>query len=56
LFPGALEKLAAIQNGRRHPFEFYQKRGYEIVGVIPDANSPETSGILMAKSSVRAGG
>jgi aminoglycoside 6'-N-acetyltransferase I len=38
LYPNALEKLSKIRNLRRHPFEFYQKLGYEITGVIPDAD------------------
>jgi len=56
LFPGVLERLAAIQNLRRHPYEFYQKLGYEIVGVIPDANGPGRPDILMAKSLRRVDG
>ena len=38
LYPNVLEKLSKIQNLYRHPFEFYHKLGYEITGVIPDAN------------------
>jgi aminoglycoside 6'-N-acetyltransferase I len=36
-----------------HPYEFYQKLGYVIVGVIPDANGPGKPDILMAKSLAR---
>ncbi len=49
LYPNVLDKLRAIQNLREHPFEFYQKRGFEIVGVIPDANGFGKPDILMAK-------
>lgn len=44
--PGHLQN---IQNLRRHPFEFYQKMGFRIVGVIPDANGLGKPDILMAK-------
>ncbi|MDR3085239.1 MAG: hypothetical protein LBU47_02880 [Christensenellaceae bacterium] len=36
------------QLGRR-PVEFYQKQGYQIVGVIPDANGPGKPDLYMAK-------
>jgi len=49
LFEHTFEKIAAIQNLNRHPYEFYQKVGYRIVGVIPDANGPGKPDILMAK-------
>jgi aminoglycoside 6'-N-acetyltransferase I len=49
LYPHVLEHLANARNLRRHPFEFYQKLGYRIVGVIPDANGPGKPDILMAK-------
>jgi aminoglycoside 6'-N-acetyltransferase I len=32
-----------------HPYEFYQKIGYKIVGVIPDANGLGKPDIWMAK-------
>lgn len=41
--------LAAARSLRGHPFAFYQKLGYTIVGVIPDANGPGRPDILMAK-------
>lgn len=49
LYPGVLDKLRAIQNLRRHPFEFYQKAGFEIVGIVPDANGLGKPDIWMAK-------
>jgi aminoglycoside 6'-N-acetyltransferase I len=42
-----------IKNLKRHPYEFYQKLGYVIVGVMPDANGLGLPDILMAKSVVR---
>ena len=53
LFPEVWRHVAQIQNLKRHPFEFYQKQGYRIVGVIPDANGLGKPDILMAKSLVR---
>jgi aminoglycoside 6'-N-acetyltransferase I len=50
LFPDALGALGRIRNLRRHPYEFYQRLGYMIVGVIPDANGFGKPDILMAKS------
>ncbi len=50
LFPDVLGALGRIRNLRRHPYEFYQKLGYSIVGVIPDANGFGKPDILMVKS------
>lgn len=53
LFDHLWERITSIRNLRRHPYEFYQKLGYQIVGVIPDANGLGKPDILMAKSLVR---
>jgi aminoglycoside 6'-N-acetyltransferase I len=50
LFPDVLDHAERIQNLRHHPFEFYQKVGFVIVGVLPDANGPGKPDIFMAKS------
>jgi aminoglycoside 6'-N-acetyltransferase I len=49
LYPNVLENIANIRNLRRHPFEFYQKLGYEITGIIPDANGYGKPDIIMCK-------
>ncbi|MBM3129488.1 MAG: GNAT family N-acetyltransferase [Chloroflexi bacterium] len=49
LYPNVLEHITRIKNLRRHPYEFYQKQGYVIVGVIPDANGAGKPDIIMAK-------
>jgi aminoglycoside 6'-N-acetyltransferase I len=49
LYPNVLEHLAKIRNLRGHPYEFYQKLGFVIVGVMPDANGPGKPDIHMAK-------
>jgi aminoglycoside 6'-N-acetyltransferase I len=41
--------IANIRNLKGHPYEFYQKLGYTITGVVPDANGPGKPDILMAK-------
>ena len=53
LFPNVWEYVARIRNLKQHPYEFYQKQGYVIVGVMPDANGLGKPDILMAKSVVR---
>lgn len=49
LYPNVLARAANIKNLRRHPYEFYQKMGYVVVGVIPDANGPGKPDIWMAR-------
>ena len=53
LFPDVLNHAATIRNLRRHPYEFYQRLGFCIVGVLPDANGLGKPDIFMAKSLVR---
>jgi aminoglycoside 6'-N-acetyltransferase I len=49
LYPDVSKNFANIRNLRQHPYEFYQKLGFVIVGLIPDANGPGKPDILMAK-------
>ncbi len=49
LYPNLFEHIAEIHNLRGHPYEFYQKQGFTIVGVIPDANGFGKPDIMMAK-------
>jgi aminoglycoside 6'-N-acetyltransferase I len=42
-------QLANAQNRKGHPFTFYQKCGFVIAGVVPDANGRGKPDILMAK-------
>jgi aminoglycoside 6'-N-acetyltransferase I len=49
LYEDLWEKIRDIRNLRGHPFEFYQKLGYIITGVVPDANGRGKPDILMSK-------
>lgn len=49
LYANVGEHIAHVRNLRGHPYEFYQKQGYIIVGVIPDANGIGKPDIIMAK-------
>jgi aminoglycoside 6'-N-acetyltransferase I len=49
LYPDVWPHVASIRNLHGHPFEFYQKCGFVIVGVVPDANGLGKPDILMAK-------
>ncbi|OKH27335.1 GNAT family N-acetyltransferase [Chroogloeocystis siderophila] len=50
LYPNVWKHIANIKNLRGHPYEFYQKLGFVIVGVMPDANGVGKPDIYMAKS------
>ena len=49
LYENLWEKVRHIRNLKNHPFEFYQKMGYTITGVVPDANGRGKPDILMSK-------
>ncbi len=49
LYPNVLEKLMNIKNIKGHPYEFYQKMGFSLVGVIPDADGLGKPDIILAK-------
>ncbi len=49
LYENLWEKVHNIRNLKNHPFEFYQKMGYVITGVVIDANGIGRPDILMSK-------
>ena len=53
LYPDVCAHIAAVRNLRGHPYEFYRKLGFAIVGVLPDANGPGKPDIYMAKRIAR---
>lgn len=52
LFEHTFDKVEAVKNLKEHPYEFYEKLGYKIVGVIPNANGWDKPDIWMAKGIV----
>jgi len=49
LYENLWDNVQSIRNLKNHPFEFYQKMGYVITGVVPDANGVGKPDILMSK-------
>jgi aminoglycoside 6'-N-acetyltransferase I len=49
LYTNLWEQIAHIRNLKGHPYEFYQKCGYTIIGVMPDANGRGKPDIYMSK-------
>lgn len=49
VYPDVLKHIVNIRNIKRHPYEFYQKLGYTIVGILPDANGFGKPDIYLAK-------
>jgi aminoglycoside 6'-N-acetyltransferase I len=49
LYSNLFEQIKNIKNLKGHPYEFYQKQGFTIVGVVPDANGIGMPDIIMAK-------
>lgn len=49
LYTDLWDKIRDIQNFKGHPYSFYQKLGYTIIGVMPDANGRGKPDIYMAK-------
>jgi len=49
LYPDVLGHLLKIKNLKGHPYEFYQKMGFVIIGALPDADGPGKPDIFMAK-------
>lgn len=49
LYPRPFEHLSTIRNLKGHPYEFYQKQGYALSGIIPDANGFGKPDLLLTK-------
>lgn len=52
LYTDTFAHIAALRNrddSNPHPFSFYQRLGYQVVGIVPDASAPRKPDIYMAK-------
>jgi aminoglycoside 6'-N-acetyltransferase I len=49
LYPDPVAHLARLEDRGGHPFSFYRKCGFAVVGVTPDASGPGMHDIHMAK-------
>jgi aminoglycoside 6'-N-acetyltransferase I len=49
VYPDVLGHLSRLSATAGHPFTFYRKHGYAIVGMLPDVNGFGKPDILMAK-------
>jgi len=52
LYDDLFTRLANIKNYKGHPYEFYLKLGFKIIGVLPDANGLGKPDILLGKRVV----
>ena len=53
LYENLWDQIKNIRNLKGHPFEFYQKMGYIITGVVIDANGVGKPDIIMSKRVIR---
>jgi aminoglycoside 6'-N-acetyltransferase I len=42
-------RLRAVESAPAHPYGFYRSMGFQVVGVMPDANGPGKPDIFLAK-------
>lgn len=49
LYTDVAAAIANVRNLKGHPYEFYEKVGFRIVGVMPDANGRGKPDIFLAK-------
>ena len=53
LYPDPARRLTEIEDRKGHPFAFYLRCGFSLVGVVPDANGFGRPDILLAKRVAR---
>jgi len=52
LYPDVVAHLARLRDIGGHPFAFYQRLGYSVIGVVPDANGFGKPDIYLAERLV----
>ncbi len=52
LYENLWEQVRTMRNLNRHPYEFYQKLGYTVIGVMPDASGLGKPDIFMGKRMI----
>lgn len=55
LYDNLPDRIKGIRNIKGHPYEFYMKTGFVIIGVMPDANGPGKPDIILGKRVSRGG-
>lgn len=49
LYAALPSALDAVRSWGRHPLPFYERLGFRVIGVMPDANGPGKPDIFLAK-------
>ncbi|MBN2557671.1 MAG: GNAT family N-acetyltransferase [Clostridia bacterium] len=49
IYDNLWKKIADVRNYKGHPFEFYIKCGFSIIGIMPDANGRRKPDIILGK-------
>lgn len=55
LYPDVIAHLSRLENLGGHPVGFYQRLGYSVIGVMPDANGFGRPDIYLSKRLIPAG-
>lgn len=50
IYSNLWDKINNVENYKGHPYEFYQKCGFQIIGIMPDANGRRKPDIYLGKS------
>ena len=49
IYANLWDKIKNVENYKNHPYQFYQKCGFQIIGIIPDANGRRKPDIILGK-------